>query len=50
MKKSQFYLHGSEKLGFFKTQPSGFWGLYWVLGFIGFFGFLFERAVAKLVC
>ena len=41
----------SEKPRFFKkAQPTGFWVyFYWVLGFIGFFGFLFERAVGKLV-
>ena len=36
---------GSENL-FLK---SGFWGFYWVWGFIGFSDFLFEHAVAKLV-
>jgi len=32
-----------------QTQPTEFWGFYWVLGFIEFLYFLFERAVGKLV-
>jgi len=42
--------NGSEKPGFFKqAQPTGFWGFYWVLGFIRFSDFLFEQLGSLLV-
>jgi len=47
------HFRGSEKPRFFKKPKSPthwvFWGFYWVLGFIGFSDFLFERAAGKRI-
>jgi len=49
-KYQQDILPGFRKTRVFKkAQPTGFWGFYWVLGYIGFSDFLFEQAVGKLV-
>jgi len=40
---------GFRRTWVFKAQPNGFFGFYWVLGFIGFSDLLVERVVGKLV-
>jgi len=43
MQGLEVHCQRSEKPGFLlKTQPTGFFGFYWVRGFIGFLDFLFE--------